>query len=76
MENKKTIQTWSLGAGVANQQVGNAWGVDGDIVSLSMSGVLNVFDQRVGDKPTRFLNVRIFNLSLNLMPKAHSHIFR
>lgn len=76
MENKKTIQTWSLGAGVPNQQVGNAWGEDGDIVSLSMSGVLNVFDQRAGDKPTRFLNVRIFKSSLNLMPKAHLHLFR
>lgn len=64
MESKKTIQTWSLGAGVPNQQVGNAWGVDGDIVSLSMSGVFNVFDQRVGDKPTRFLNVRAFKCSL------------
>ena len=40
------------------QQVGNAWAPGGDIVSLALSGDLNVFDPRVGDKPARVLKVR------------------
>ncbi|KAH8113894.1 WD40 repeat-like protein [Phellopilus nigrolimitatus] len=55
VERKETVQTWTVGTGVQNQQVGNAWGADGDIVSLSMSGIVNVFDQRKGEAPARFL---------------------
>ncbi|KAL5522671.1 hypothetical protein ACEPAG_8689 [Sanghuangporus baumii] len=55
VERKQTIQTWTVGTGVTNQQVGNAWGPEGDIVSLSMSGIVNVFDQRKGDGPARQL---------------------
>ncbi|KAJ7689439.1 WD40 repeat-like protein [Mycena rosella] len=52
-ETRKATTTWSLGAGVNNQQVGNVWSREEDIVSLSLSGDLNVFDPRVGDKPAR-----------------------
>ncbi|KAJ7031946.1 WD40-repeat-containing domain protein [Mycena alexandri] len=52
-ETNKAKTTWSLGAGVNNQQVGNVWNREADIVSLSLSGDLNVFDARVGDKPAR-----------------------
>ncbi|THH06015.1 hypothetical protein EW145_g4377 [Phellinidium pouzarii] len=55
VERKQTIQTWAVGTGVPNQQVGNAWGIDGDIVSLSLKGVINVFDKRKGDGPARVL---------------------
>jgi WD40 repeat protein len=37
-------------------QVGSVWSGAEDIVSLSMSGDLNVFDRRSGDKPARILN--------------------
>ena len=57
IERKESIQTWTLGSDIASQQVGNAWGPDGDIVSLSMSGALNIFDQRTGDAPARVLKV-------------------
>lgn len=40
------------------QQVGNTWTGGDAIVSLSMSGDLNVFDKRVGDKPASVLHVR------------------
>ncbi|PPR06738.1 hypothetical protein CVT24_013047 [Panaeolus cyanescens] len=52
-QSQKAVTTWSLGSGVSNQQVGNTWTANGDIVSISMSGDLSVFDPRVGDKPTR-----------------------
>ncbi|TDL25119.1 WD40 repeat-like protein [Rickenella mellea] len=55
VETRKAIQTWSLGTGIPNQQVGSVWSSEGEIVSLSMSGDLNIFDQRVGDKPSRIL---------------------
>ncbi|EJC99333.1 WD40 repeat-like protein [Fomitiporia mediterranea MF3/22] len=55
VERKLTVQTWTVGTGVQNQQVGNAWGPEGDIVSLSMSGIVNVFDQRKGDGPAHLL---------------------
>ncbi len=50
--------TWTLGSGVHHQQVGNTWTAGDNIVSLSMSGDLNIFDKRVGDKPARVLYVR------------------
>ncbi|KAJ7100107.1 WD40-repeat-containing domain protein [Mycena belliarum] len=53
VETRKATSTWSLGSGVNNQQVGNVWSREADIVSLSLSGDLNVFDSRVGDKPAR-----------------------
>ncbi|EMD35482.1 hypothetical protein CERSUDRAFT_116228 [Gelatoporia subvermispora B] len=55
VESRKAATTWSLGSGVDHQQVGNVWTEGGDIVSLSMSGELNIFDKRVGDKPTRVI---------------------
>ncbi|GLB42129.1 putative WD domain, G-beta repeat [Lyophyllum shimeji] len=56
VQNQKPVSTWKLGSGVDNQQVGNAWSGNRDIVSLSMSGDLNIFDPRVGDKPARIIS--------------------
>ncbi|KAJ7170250.1 WD40 repeat-like protein [Mycena crocata] len=55
VETRKATSTWSLGAGVNNQQVGNVWSGETNIVSLSLSGDLNVFDSRVGDKPAHIV---------------------
>ncbi|TRM63711.1 WD40-repeat-containing domain protein [Schizophyllum amplum] len=55
IEARKATTTWTVGSGVDNQQVGNAWSGESDIVSLSMTGDLNVFDPRIGDKPARVL---------------------
>ncbi|TFK88146.1 WD40 repeat-like protein [Polyporus arcularius HHB13444] len=55
VETKKAQTTWTLGSGVNHQQVGNTWTAGDSIISLSMSGDLNVFDKRVGDKPARVL---------------------
>ncbi|KAI0690233.1 WD40 repeat-like protein [Cerioporus squamosus] len=56
VETKKAQTTWTLGSGVNHQQVGNTWTAGDSIVSLSMSGDLNIFDKRVGDKPARVLH--------------------
>ncbi|KDQ58569.1 hypothetical protein JAAARDRAFT_34386 [Jaapia argillacea MUCL 33604] len=53
VENRKSITTWTLGSGVNHQQVGNIWLGNDTIVSLSMSGDLNVLDRRSEDKPVR-----------------------
>ncbi|KDR80239.1 hypothetical protein GALMADRAFT_242541 [Galerina marginata CBS 339.88] len=53
---QKAVTTWTVGSGVNHQQVGNTWSGQNDLVSLSMSGDLNVFDPRTGDKPVRILN--------------------
>jgi WD40 repeat protein len=55
IEARKSLQTWTVGSGVPNQQVGGVWSGISDLVSLSMSGDLNIFDPRTGDKPTRIL---------------------
>lgn len=55
IETRKSLQAWTVGSGVPNQQVGGVWSGISDLVSLSMSGDLNVFDPRTGDKPTRIL---------------------
>jgi hypothetical protein len=58
VETRKAVTTWTLGTGVNHQQVGNVWSGEKDIISLSISGDLNVFDPRVGDKPTRVYRAR------------------
>ncbi|EJU02244.1 WD40 repeat-like protein [Dacryopinax primogenitus] len=53
-ETHKIINTWTVGTGIHNQQVGNTW-VQEDIVSLSLSGDLSVFDRREAEKPRQIL---------------------
>jgi hypothetical protein len=53
----KLVTSWSLGSGVDNQQVGGTWTGGDEIVSLSMSSDLNIFDKRVPDKPSRIIQV-------------------
>lgn len=59
VETRKSITTWTVGNGVSFQQVGNTWSGESDVVSLSLSGDLNVFDIRTGDKPSRIIQVRV-----------------
>ncbi|KAI0036110.1 WD40 repeat-like protein [Vararia minispora EC-137] len=59
-ETKKTTMTYTLGPGVDHQQVGNVWSAPNTVVSLALSGDLNVFDTRSGDKPTKILYAGVF----------------
>jgi WD repeat-containing protein 1 (actin-interacting protein 1) len=59
IETQKLTTEWTLGSGVDHQQVGNTWAGPENIVSLSMSGTINIFDRRQGAKPSRFLFVRL-----------------
>ncbi|KAG6876068.1 hypothetical protein C0993_005736, partial [Termitomyces sp. T159_Od127] len=56
VEAQKSVVTWKLGSGVDHQQVGNVWSGERDIVSLSLSGSLNVFDPRNSSAPSRILS--------------------
>ncbi|KII87874.1 hypothetical protein PLICRDRAFT_42397 [Plicaturopsis crispa FD-325 SS-3] len=56
VETRKAVTTWTVGTAVSDQQVGNVWSGAEDIVSLSISGDLNIFDRRSGDKPARIIN--------------------
>ena len=67
VEVRKAVTTWTLGADISHQQVGNAWSGEKDIVSLSLSGDLNVFDPRIGDKPTRTITVLPYSVSMELL---------
>ena len=66
VESGKAVTTWTLGKAIDLQQVGNAWTEGDDIVSLSLSGDLNIFDKRLGDKPSRVLHVGFIIISLYL----------
>lgn len=57
VEARKAVTTWTVGSGVSAQQVGNTWCGESDIISLSMNGDLNVFDDRTGSKPSRIIQV-------------------
>ncbi|KAF9239843.1 WD40-repeat-containing domain protein [Melanogaster broomeanus] len=46
---QKHLTTWSFDKGVPNQQVGNVWVNQNEIVSLSLGGDLNVVDVREGN---------------------------
>ncbi|CAA7264403.1 unnamed protein product [Cyclocybe aegerita] len=52
-QTQKAVTTWTVGSGVDHQQVGSTWVGETDLVSLSMSGDLNLFDPRTGDNPVR-----------------------
>ncbi|CAL1699521.1 unnamed protein product [Somion occarium] len=56
VEARKSTMTWTLGSGVNFHQVGVVWTGGDEIVSISLFGDLNVFDKRVGDKPSRVLH--------------------
>ena len=56
-QTQKAITTWTVGSGVNHQQIGNTWSGQTDLVSLSVSGALNIFEPRTGDKPVRVFNV-------------------
>ena len=62
-QTQKAVTTWTVGSGVNHQQIGNTWSGQDDLVSLSMSGALNIFDPRTGDKPVRVFNVSCTSLS-------------
>jgi len=77
-ETQKMVTTWTLGSQVNHQQVGNVWNGESNIVSLSLSGDLNIFDPRIGDKPSRILSVRSFstvmvNNGFTLLPRRHKY---
>lgn len=55
VEASKLVTSWSLGTGVDYQQVGGTWTEGDDIVSLSLSGDLNILDKRVAAKPSRII---------------------
>ncbi|EIN08347.1 WD40 repeat-like protein [Punctularia strigosozonata HHB-11173 SS5] len=55
IEARKATRTWTLGSGISYQQVGNAWTTANTIVSLSISGDLNILDPRTADKPAKIL---------------------
>ena len=64
VEMSKLVTSWSLGPGVDNQQVGGTWTEGDEIVSLSMSSDLNIFDKRASGKPSRIIQVGyIFRVS-------------
>lgn len=63
-ETRKLVHTYTVGTGVNNQQVGIAYAPSGAIVSLSMSGDLNIFDDAESEKPTRVLSVRVVSISI------------
>lgn len=53
VEARKATTSWTVGSAVDDQQLGNTWGGDHNLVSLSLGGNLNVFDPRTADKPSR-----------------------
>ncbi|KAF8609737.1 WD40 repeat-like protein [Ceratobasidium sp. AG-I] len=55
VETRQAVTTWTVGTAIEHQQVGNTWTGTDNLVSLSLSGVLNVFDKRDGSKPSRTL---------------------
>ncbi|KAG8700523.1 WD40 repeat-like protein, partial [Ceratobasidium sp. 395] len=41
VETRQAVTTWTVGSGIEHQQVGNTWTGSDNLVSLSLSGVLN-----------------------------------
>ncbi|KAG8933865.1 WD40 repeat-like protein [Tulasnella sp. 418] len=59
VESKNNKATWTIGSGVAHQQVGNTWSGESDssgIVSLSLGGQLNVLEVNTPDRVSKVLH--------------------
>ncbi|KAF9053801.1 WD40 repeat-like protein [Hymenopellis radicata] len=56
VETRKCTTSWTIGSGVDHHQVGNTWTASSGIASLSLGGDLNIFDPRVGDKPSKIFS--------------------
>ncbi|KAF8921185.1 WD40 repeat-like protein [Mucidula mucida] len=56
VETRKCTTSWTIGSGVDHHQVGNTWTAASGIASLSLGGDLNIFDPRVGDKPSKIFS--------------------
>lgn len=52
---QKAVSSWNVGAGIQDQQCGNAWVGENEIASLSLNGDINVFDKRTEGKAARVL---------------------
>lgn len=70
IETRKATTTYTLGTGLAYQQVGTVWNSPDTIVSLSFSGDLNVFDRRIGEKPVKVLHVCDNKITPKVAPPA------
>ncbi|KZT40582.1 WD40 repeat-like protein [Sistotremastrum suecicum HHB10207 ss-3] len=58
VETQKSIISWTVGDAIQSQQVGNTWAgksSDTGIVSVSLSGDLNIFDKRSSSGPVKIL---------------------
>ncbi|KAH7344740.1 WD40 repeat-like protein [Rhizoctonia solani] len=69
VETRQVVTTWNLGSAIEHQQVGNTWAGD-NLVSLSLNGVLNIFDKRDGSKPSRTLYGSTHSISSITSPSA------
>ncbi|PVF98501.1 putative actin interacting protein 1 [Serendipita vermifera] len=52
---QKLVSSWTVGTDLSDQQCGNTWMGEHEIVSLSLGGDMNIFDSRSGGKPVRIL---------------------
>ncbi|KAK7678338.1 hypothetical protein QCA50_018686 [Cerrena zonata] len=75
VESRKATSTWTLGSGVDYHQVGVVWTGGDEIVSVSLFGDLNVFDKRVGDKPSRILHAPTKGITTALSPPNTTNTF-
>ena len=59
MATQKQVSSWTVGSGIGDQQVGNAWTTADKLVSLSTNGDLNIFDKRESTGgPAQIIQVR------------------
>jgi hypothetical protein len=58
VEAKKATVTWTTGSAIEDQQVGNTWSGEKNLVSLSLRGDLLSFDPRTPTGPSRVFKVR------------------
>jgi len=66
VETRKATMTWTVGSAIDDQQVGNTWSGERNLVSLSLGGDLNVFDPRTPERSTKVFSVSVGFLLLCL----------
>lgn len=76
VEARKATTTWTVGSAIDDQQVGNTWSGENNLVSLSLGGNLNVFDPRTPERSARVFSVSVGFLGLcclinYILPRRH-----
>ncbi|KAL9710209.1 WD40 repeat-like protein [Leucoagaricus gongylophorus] len=74
VETRKATTTWTVGSAIDDQQVGNTWSGENNLVSLSLGGNLNVFDPRTPERSARVFSAPQTAINATITTKSDTFL--